>query len=243
MFERKGLLEREHSPKVATEVILSVFGYGVPDLERARYSANHSLTLIAENDLQPFFKAEGAPHSADPKLYEMMLHQLPWPSETLTQLGDQEVRLKVTLSYFVEPNPGRRGYRKRYSYRSHGLRFQTIRPGQSLANFRAYVNGLAVDEDYDGPEGAAEGWRLGPQMRTRGSIHRDVWSGSAVSLADMSTIAIYPVGGWWKYRTGADRWENRARYSLIVSIETDDEEVDIYTEIENEIAAQIEIEV
>lgn len=59
----------------------------------------------------------------------------------------------------------------------------------------------------------------------------------------MNTIAIYPVGGWWKYRTGADRWQRRTRYSLIVSIETNDEEVDIYTEIENQIAVQIEVEV
>ena len=173
----------------------------------------------------------------------MVLHELPWPEDVLRSLGDLEVKLKVTLSYFIEPNAGRRGYRNRYSYQSHGLRFQVIRPSQALDNFRAYVNGLAVNEDYTGPEGDNEGWRFGPQVRTKGSLHSDVWVGPAVSLADMNSVAVYPVGGWWKYRTGLDRWRKRVRYSLIVSIETPDEEIDIYSVISNQIEAQVEIQV
>ncbi|MFZ2406429.1 MAG: hypothetical protein WAW41_14940, partial [Methylobacter sp.] len=90
-------------------------------------------------------------------------------------------------SYFIEPNPGRRGYRQRFSYQSHGLRFEVIRPGQSLENFRAFINKLADTEEYDGPEGDPDGWHLGPQIRTRGSLHADVWTGSAAALADMHT--------------------------------------------------------
>ena len=240
MMERFGLLSAVHSPKVAKEILLRTVGYGVTNIDRARYSADHALTLIAEGEIQPFIKPQEANASADPKLNQMKLYQLPWPLTELQNLPPElEVKLKVTLSYFIEPNPGRRGYRSRYSYQSHGLRFETIRPGQSLENFRAYINGLANMDDYDGPEGDNDGWFLGDQLRTRGSVHSDKWTGSAQDLADMHTIAVFPVGGWWKYRTAEDRWENRVKFSLLVSIEVPDENVDIYSVIKNKIQVEV----
>ena len=47
----------------------------------------------------------------------------------------------------------------------------------------------------------------------------------------MHTIAICPVGGWWKYKTGLDRWQNDVRYSLLISLEAPDVEIDLYSEI------------
>ncbi|WP_308364332.1 MULTISPECIES: S8 family peptidase [unclassified Microbulbifer] len=246
MWERFGLLNKSHSPKVAKESMLRTFGFGVPNLERARYSANHMLTLIAQGELQPFVKESSASASADPKLNEMRLHELPWPIEALQQLPPElEVQFRVTLSYFVEPNPGRRGYRSRYTYPSHGLRFDVIRPGQSLENFRASINKVANEtmEGYTGPEGDNDGWRLGPTLRSRGSLHSDTWIGSAADLADMHTIAVYPVGGWWKYRTALDRWKNEVRYSLVVSIDTPDESIDIYTTVETLVEASVAVTV
>lgn len=241
MMERFGLLSGMHSPKIAKENLLRTVGYGVPSLQRARYSQDNALTLIAEGELQPFTMKDGATASTDPKLNQMKLYQLPWPKESLRALPlETEVKLKVTLSYFIEPNPGRRGYRSRYSYQSHGLRFETIRPGQELDNFRAYINGVVELEDYDGPEGNNDGWFLGSQLRTRGSVHSDTWMGSVQDLLDMHTIAIFPVGGWWKYRTAEDRWRNTVKFSLLVSIETPEQDVDIYSEIENLININIE---
>lgn len=244
MRERFGVLQGNHSPKIAKETMLRTVGHGVTNLERARYSADHALTMIAQNTIQPFTKRENATPSVDPKLNEMQLFQLPWPVEALQDLpNDLNVKLRITLSYFIEPNPGRRGYRQRYSYQSHGLRFEVIRPGQPLENFKSQVNGLAVNDDYDGPEGNSDGWILGPQLRTRGSIHSDTWIGSAADLADMHTIAVYPVGGWWKYRTAQDRWQNSVRFSLLVSIDVPDEDVDIYSIVQAEIDTAISIEV
>tara|TARA_R110002167_G_scaffold231049_1_gene436214 strand:- start:219 stop:2732 length:2514 start_codon:yes stop_codon:yes gene_type:complete len=244
MRERFGVLYGEHSNKTAKETMLRTVGFGVPNLDRARYSANHALTLIAQNQINPFTKGPGARASDDPKLNEMQLYQLPWPIEVLQQLPPElEVKLRITLSYFVEPNPGRRGYRQRYSYQSHGLRFEVIRPGQTLDNFRSFVNGAAVSDDYQGPEGDRDGWLLGPQLRTRGSLHSDTWIGSAAELADMHTIAVFPVGGWWKYRTAQDRWEKQVRYSLLISIDVPDESVDIFSVVETLVETEIEITV
>lgn len=113
--------------------MLRSVGYGVTNLQRACYSASNKLTLIAQDSLQPFIKTDDAPGSNDPKLNEMRLHELPWPREELLQLPTN-ARLKVTLSYYVEPNPSRRGYRQRYSYQSHGLRFEVIGAGQSIGH-------------------------------------------------------------------------------------------------------------
>jgi hypothetical protein len=242
MMERFDLLRGVHSPKVAKENLLRTVGYGVPNLKKARYSADHTLTLIAEGEIQPFTKKTGATASTDPKLNQMKLYQLPWPIEELRKLPlETEVKLKITLSYFIEPNPGRRGNRSRYSYQSHGLRFEAVRPGQDVDNFRAYINGLVDLDDYNGPEGSADGWFLGSQLRTRGSIHSDGWSGSVSDLVDMHTIAVFPVGGWWKYRTSENRWQNSVKFSLLVSIETPDQDIDIYSEIENIISIPIEV--
>lgn len=244
MYERFGLLQRDHSPKVAKETMLRTVGFGVPNLERAQFSLANELTLVAENTISPFFKELGASVSEDPKLSTMQLYQLPWPADVLRALPDDiDVKLKVTLSYFIEPNPSRRGYKKRYSYQSHGLRFEVIRPGQPLDNFKAQVNALMVNDDYDQPEGDNGGWQFGTSLRKRGCIHSDVWKGSPQDLADMHTIAICPVGGWWKYRTALDRWQNSVRYSLLISIEVPDSEIDIYSEILNLIENAISIEV
>lgn len=240
MFARKGLLERQHNQKVANEIMLRTFGYGVPNLDRARYSASNRLTLIAQASLQPFTRPDDAAGSDDATLNEMHLYALPWPERVLRDLGETEIKMRVTLSYFVEPNPGRRGYRQRYSYQSHGLRFEVIRPGQPLENFRALVNGAAVTEEYDGPQGDTDGWRLGPQLRARGCLHSDTWIGTAADLADMNVIAVYPVTGWWKSRVSEGRWNATAPYSLIVSIEAPEESTDLYTPVE--VAVNVDVE-
>jgi len=82
--------------------LLRKYGYGVANYDRAVLSANYDLTLIAEDDLQPFWKEDGSI-----KTRHMNLHQFPWPRTELEQLGESQVELRVTLSYYIEPNPGR----------------------------------------------------------------------------------------------------------------------------------------
>ncbi|HGS7150257.1 TPA: S8 family peptidase [Klebsiella variicola subsp. variicola] len=218
------------SAKSAKETLLRMVGYGVPNLQRAMHSAENALTLISQSEILPFNRAG----TGDPTLNEMHLFSLPWPVEALRLLPPEtNVTLRITLSYFIEPNPSQKGFRRQYTYQSHGLRFAVIRPNQTLDNFRASINRNANNEDYNGPEGDASGWFLGPQLRVRGSLHSDAWQGSAADLTEMNTIAVYPVGGWWKYRTAQERYTNPIKYSLLVSIYVPDENIDIYSEVEN----------
>ena len=118
-------------------------GFGQPDLERALWSVENSLTLICEDSLHPF-KREG---SKAPTLRDMNLHRLPWPLGELEALGEAEVEMRVTLSYFIEPNPSSRGIKSRYRYESHSLRFEVKRAHESEEEFRTRINVAARDAD------------------------------------------------------------------------------------------------
>ena len=87
-------------------------------------------------------------------------------------------------------------------------------------------------------------WDLGPEtVSVRGSVHSDCWGGTAAQLASSDLIAIYPVTGWWRYRRDQDVVQRKARYSLIVSISTDDTSVNLYSMIANEIKTRIAAQV
>ena len=218
-----------------TGALFRRYGMGVPDLARATRSATDALTLVAEDVIHPF---------ANGTMREMNLHELPWPVDVLSDLGGAEVRLRVTLSYFVDPNPARRGWRRRYRYASHGLRFDVRRPTESTDDFRKRINQLAVAEDEQRPttDSDAQQWCFGPDLRSAGSLHTDLWTGTAADLAQRGVIAVYPVTGWWKERPDRDRSGDGARYSLIVSVETPGQDVDIWTPVAAEVGIPIEID-
>jgi hypothetical protein len=214
--------------------MLRRYGWGIPDLGRALLSASNDATLMVEDALLPFRKDGSLIKTRD-----MNLHRLPWPREELTALGAMDVELRITLSYFIEPNPGERGWTRRHRYASHSLRFAMKRSLESLETFRQRINKAAQDEEA-GVTAAAGGddWVLG-QIRDRGSIHSDIWRGSAAALADRDAIGVFPVSGWWKEKPALQRWDRAARYALIVSIRAPQANVDLYTAIANQLAIPI----
>jgi hypothetical protein len=138
-------------------LLLRRYGYGVPDLAKALRSQPNDVTLVIENAMQPFFL-----DGSNIKTRDMIFHDLPWPAGTLETLGEEQVQLRVTLSYFVEPNPGERGWTKRHRYASHGLRFAVKRPEEDVDTFRGRINAAAQEEDGDYAGGQDDGWVLGP---------------------------------------------------------------------------------
>lgn len=214
-------------------------GFGTPDLDRALWSVENSLTMVCESELHPFVR-EG---KNDPKLRDMNLHRLPWPLAELEALGGTLVEMRVTLSYFIEPNPSARGVTSRYRYESHGLRFDVKRPLESESDFRARINAAARDEEEQTRTGGDDSdWLLGKQNRHKGSLHCDSWQGSAADLASRGVIGIYPALGWWKTRPALERYDRPARYSLIVSIRAPETDVDLYTAVANQIGIAVGVE-
>lgn len=200
------------------------YGFGVSTAERALRSATDALTLIVQDTIHPF--RQGA-------LREMHLHDLPWPRDQLAGLGEVPVTMRVTLSYFIEPSPTRRGFRRRYRYASHQLRFDLRKPDESNEEFRKRINKKALAEEEERPTRStdADGWYVGSEERNRGSLHCDIWKGTAADLAARGFVAIYPVTGWWKELQARDQSELGARYALLISIETPVDEVDIWTPV------------
>ena len=218
-------------------LVLRRYGYGIPSLEKALHSINSDVTLVIESGLQPYVLEGSGTRSC-----EMILHDLPWPAHALKAFGETQVEMRVTLSYFVEPNPGERGWTKRHRYGGHGLRFWVKRPEESLERFRLRVNAAARDENEPVTKGGNDdGWVLGPRLRNRGSIHSDIWRGTATDLASRHAIAVFPVGGWWREKPGLERVNRRVRYALVMSLQAN-VEIDLYTEISNAIGVEIPVE-
>ncbi len=224
------------------QALLKICGYGVPDLDRALYSAKNSLTIIAQEELQPYDKKEGG----GLRTKDMHFHDLPWPVEVLQSLPDDvEVKMKVTLSYFIEPGPGEIGWKDRYRYASHALRFDINNPGESKDEFIKRVNKAArvEDEELTSTQSASGHWLLGSTARDRGSIHSDTWIGTSAELATSNFISIMPKIGWWRERAHLGCWHRKTRYSLVVSIETESTDVDVYTPIATQLKLQVPIEI
>jgi len=163
----------------------------------------------------------------------MKTFSLPWPNDALQALEAEEVSMKVTLSYFIEPNPSETARNRSSRYASHGLRFAVKMADEGMADFQKRVNKLAREEGEKVQANMDDGWFLGTKLRSKGSLHHDIWKGPASDLARRGSIAIFPVSGWWKDRPHLEKVEKQARFSLVVSINTSEIETDIYTPIIN----------
>ena len=222
------------SSKNERHQLLRQFGWGVPTEESVLNSSRQAVTLVAQDQFVPF-------HGTNRAMRQFRLHRLPWPAEVLEQLGGTEVRLRISLSYFIEPSASRRGWRNRYAYASHGLRFDLQGELETQADFIARINREAQNAEEGSPPGksASERWLLGEHARNLGSLHQDDWHGTGAELARCNSVAVFPVGGWWKYNSQAARVDVPVRYSLLLSLQTAEQDVDLYTPIANQLDVPI----
>jgi hypothetical protein len=218
--------------------IVRRFGYGVPDYNRATASAQNHLALFAQADIQPF-KMDGGR-----KFNECHYYTLPIPADLLVRLENNEVDLKITLSYFIEPSPGLSANIEPQRYQSHGLRFDLRRKGEPLDIFKKRVNAAERENPRIGPrvEPDDERWRLGPNSVSAGSLHCDMWSGPAIELLGRDILCIKPVLGWWRDRAGKEYVNKQTRYSLIITFKAKDVDVDLYTPVKAFVDIQTPVE-
>jgi len=197
--------------------VLSCYGWGVPNEARLFTSASNVLTLVMEDELKPYRKVESRI-----ALNEMKYFKLPWPTEALASLRNEEVEMRCTLSYFADPDPLADSRDRRERYASHALRFDLKRAGESDERAQLRVNELAEVDADDLPSGTTldQGWIVGFQRRRLGSVHHDIWRGRAHQLAQRDGISVFPVKGWWSDRARGGYDGRKVRFSLIVSIRT-----------------------
>ncbi len=227
---------RAFSNRRVNHPLLREFGFGVPNLERALRSARNDVTMIAESEIQPFALSSDGTRAV---FNDIHYYRLPWPSSVLQQLENEVVDLKITLSYFPEPNLNPRAATRPESYRSYGLRFRLKRNDETEDDFHQRVNKLEREVGVSfGRDTQANKWLVGAGAVSAGSLHCDIWHGRAIDLASMDMIAVYPVGGWWKTHLGQGKAESIGRYTLLVSIDARAHDVDLYNEIANSVSVE-----
>jgi hypothetical protein len=200
-------------------------GYGVPD-ERLACECARDLATVVVEDSMPNAVIEQEPKKKPPKRpatkktepkvrRKVKLYRLPVP-EVLLEQDDGDVEVRVTLSYFAEPNRfGRR------TFRGLDLKWDMQGPHETEAQFIERVNALKRPESPDGkrrPSVRTESfsWDIGIQARSRGTVQSDRWRGKMSALAGDKLIAVVPVLGWWDQRRSLQ--EHAMDFSLIVSV-------------------------
>jgi len=143
------------------------------------------------------------------------LYRVPLPHELLGDT-DPDVELRVTLSYFAEPNKfGRTIF--------HGLdlKWDMQGPQENEDEFLQRINVLKRPLTADGkrakiaPKDSLP-WDIGIRLRSRGTVQSDRWRGKMSALVGDKLIAIVPVLGWWEARSALRTQE--MRFSLVVSV-------------------------
>jgi subtilase family protein len=224
---------RSHLPANPTKgdygPLFQRYGYGVPDMDRARRSASNALTPIIQDTITPFRR--GKKPSSDHVNNEMKLFELPWPVEELRKLNNTLVTLRVALSTFIQPNPSEPARGSKFRYASHNLRFKLNRSNESKADFLARISELAEQ-----PEGPVldedDGWVFGRNRRDVGSLQIDELTCRASDLARRNILAVHPIAGWWKKKT-VDNPEGRSpRFALILEIDAGTVEAELYAEVQ-----------
>jgi Subtilase family len=232
---------RNHLPTIPSQTdkrtLLRRYGYGVPDLSRAIRSLSNDVTMVIEGNVQPYDASERDGQNQG--------HDTPRPTlagRGIRSAGANHCSAENHAKLF-EPNPGERGWTQRHRYSSHGLRFAVKRSEEHLNAFRSRINRAARDDDeWYSAAGGDPGWLFGPRLRNRGSLHSDVWEGTAADLASRYAMAVYPTGGWWREKPALRRADRRARYALVVSLRAA-VEVDLYIPIETAVGIPVEVEV
>lgn len=169
---------------------------------------------------------------------EMHFYDLPWPKAALEKIENGIVSMKVTLSYFVEPNLSGRAATRPETYRSFGLRFAIKKRSDTKEQFKRRVSGQQ-EKDKAGPQQEGDFWLLGSNAAQAGSLHCDLWRGPAIDLALHDAIGVYPVTGWWKTHPGQKRFNDKGRYALVISISAPGHNVDMHSEISTIVAAKV----
>lgn len=123
------------------------------------------------------------------------------------------------------------------------MRFELNSAEENQEEFASRINKKYRDDNphIDKTESDSSQWMLGQRLRSNGSIHSDTWSGTARELSEKKYLAIFPVSGWWKELKSENRQLSVAKYSLVVSIETPENNLAIYNEIQNLISIDNQI--
>ncbi len=243
LLYRALIIQSAKIPSIATNIpeFIYHYGYGVPDLENATTNSKERVTLYNSG-------------TVNPKNSNIYLIKIP---KELSRPGyDFDVLIEITLSYKAEPRITRR---KTNSYVSAWLDWETSRKGESQKLFSQRILESKVDEDTNTEESqddkTNEGadktktesfkWTIASKgkdgelkgiKRQDSTVQKDWCIEKSNQLPEEFLVAVKGHKGWEK------DLDKEVPYSIVVSFELLDAEldIDIYNLIR--IENQIEIE-
>lgn len=227
---KKDFLQGKAATESNYERILRTCGYGVPDFSKASSCLDNSATIVIQGEIKPF-NSKKAKDKSKASSMNAHIHELPWPSDLLSSLGAVDATLKATLSYFIEPNPNRRGSK----YPSACLTFDVNRPTETKDDFIKRISREDSQANKIKTHQRDKLWELGHNLRSLGSVHCDFIETSAANLASIKYLAVFPPrAGWWNDLSKKNIAPSM-RYSLVVTIETATLDTPIYESVLNKI--------
>ena len=238
---------RERLPANASRAdfgqLLGRYGYGVPNLGRAKNSIENDVTMVVESELQPFY---GGWFKGCDKRYDAARVSLASSGSSTTRQHTCRDEGNAQLFYRAKSRRTWVGFIN-IVIRHMACDFLLRAVLKQCQHFSAGLTKSHVKKRSTGPEALAQLIQAGISVRDIKiedqfiAIHGRE---PAVDLAAKNAIGVCPVGGWWKEKPALRRAERRARYSLIVSlVAPTSTEVDLYTPIATQVSPEVEIEI
>ncbi|MHB8076564.1 S8 family peptidase [Desulfosporosinus fructosivorans] len=214
--------------------VIKHIGYGIPDLNRAISNSKYRITLVTTGEV--FIRA-GQVH-----IYEVKI-----PEDLRSPADAYDIRVEVTLSYKAQP---RRTRRTRQRYLSTWLEWQSSKLNEPSEIFAGRMIELANNEhantENDSAPSTSSGaiqwvirersdWGIKGVSRNHGTVQKDWVTIKSHELAEGFCLAVIGHAGW------AKDIEAAVPYSLVISFEAVNQDIEIYSRIE--IANPVELEV
>ena len=211
-----------------TSKSLKHFGYGIPSLERVTKNTHQRVTFYNVGEI----RAE-----------EGHIYSLNIPEFLRSPVEEYDILIEVTLSYTTKV---RRTRQKTKSYLSSWLDWTSSKVGESFEDFRDYVLKEIEEDDtfYDRDiRNGMSGWNWKIKSDSRGSVDGISRTNSTVQkdwtiiksheLPSDISFAVRGHKGW-------DKENGEISYSLVVSIEVLNSNLEIYEAIRVENEVEIE---
>ncbi len=204
------------------------FGLGLPNLERASRNSENRITFYSLGR-KPILSRE------------IHFFEVPIPDEIRRIGTEYDILIEVTLSYSAKPRRTRRNLRK---YLSTWVEWISSKRDESMESF---VNRAEIEGDQTQVQHSGEiPWMLRERddwgqvngiKRNVGTLQKDWATIKSHQLGESFSIAVRGRQGW----DTTDKYP--AYYSLIVSMEATNAEIELYSRIRNEVQVRSQIEI
>ena len=211
-------------PKTMMADILRFMGYGLPDFDRATGNTPYRITMITSGRVPIHVR-------------QAHVYQVPIPRQIRAAAEEYDILIEITLSYAAKP---RRTRKKIRGYFSTWLDWMTSKKGESSESFS---NRILYNGDRSNTDGIGTiPWTIGSESnhgilqgarRNSSSLQKDWAIVKSHELPDSFCIGIKAHPGW-------DNANLPVFYSLAVSFEAINADIEIYELIETQLRTEIE---